>query len=219
MNFAFVSMEYQGIGFPMKNENALVALNEDNIPTHVAHAGEFRQLGTWIPNLSRDMRDRIIQSGSHIDIKFQPDAFAKIIRGSQHSNLHLEYESWREGTIWDNDMKVELYNPIRVTPFQNPQQKLVFADITVYANDLWKSGGYYEREPVRNKSALVCINAESEIIFIAQAHKFRKVSPEELVVHKLPQDQDSLRYDCHGHIKNIQFDHLQWSWEKTTNNV
>ena len=46
MNFAFVSMEYQGVGFPMKNENALVVLNEDNIPTHVAHAGEFRQLGT-----------------------------------------------------------------------------------------------------------------------------------------------------------------------------
>ena len=214
MNFAFVSMEYQGSGFPLKNENALVALNEDNIPTHVAHAGEFRQLGTWIPNLSRDMHDRIIQSGSHIDIKFQPDAFAKIIRGSQHSNLHLEYESWQEFRHFGED--VELYNPVSVIPFSNPQQKLVFADITVYAGDMYdlNRGNYASRDLVRNKSALVCINTESEIIFVAQARKFREVSPEELVVHKLPQDQDSLRYDRHGHRKHIQFDHLNWSWEK-----
>ena len=216
MNFAFVSMEYQELGFPLKNENALVILNEDNQPTHVAHAGEFNQLGTWIPKLSRD---RIIQSGSHIDIKFQPDAFAKIIRGFQHSNLHLEYESWQEFRHFGED--VELYNPVSVIPFSNPQKKLVFADITVYAGDMHdlNRGNYASREPVRNKSALVCINTESEIIFVAQARKFREVSPEELVVHKLPQDQDSLRYDRHGHIKNIQFDHLNWSWEKTTNNV
>lgn len=218
MNFAFVSMEYQSLGPPLKNENALVMLNADNQPTHVAHAGEFNQLGMWILNLSRDMRDRIIQSGSHIDIKFLPDARAKIIGGSKHKELYLNHESWQEGTIWDEE--VELYNPISVSPFENPQQKLVFADITVYADDLWKSGnGYASRMPVRNKSALVCINAESEIIFIAQAHKFRKVSPEELVVHKLPQTQDSLRYERHGHIKNIQFDHLTGSWEKTINNV
>ena len=215
MKFAFVSMEYQDIGFPMKNENALVILNEENQPTHVAHRGVFKQLGTWIPNLSRDMRDRIIQSGSHIDIKFLPDARAKIISGSQHSNLHLEYESWQEGTIWDEDMEVELYNPISVPPFENPEQKLVFADITVYANDLWKSGGYFEREPVRNKSALVCINAKSEIIFIAQAHKFRTVSPEELVVHKLPQNPNDLTYKVYP----IEFDDLSWSWKKTTDNV
>ena len=219
MNFAFVSMEYQDIGFPMKNENALVILNEENQPTHVAHRGVFKQLGTWIPNLSRDMRDRIIQSGSHIDIKFLPDARAKIISGSQHSNLHLNYESWQEGTIWDEDMEVELYTPVSVSPFENPQQKLVFADITIYADDLWKSGGYASKEPVRNKSTLVCINAESEIIFVAQAHKFRKVSPEELVVHKLPQTQDSLNYATYTHFKYIQFDDLNWSWEETTNNV
>ena len=219
MNFAFVSMEYQDIGFPMKNENALVILNEENQPTYVAHRGEFKQLGTWVPNLSREMRDRIIQHGSHIDIKFLPAARAKIISGSQHSNLHLEYESWQEGSIWDEVMEVELYSPVSVSPFENPQQKLVFADITVYADDLWESGGYASKERVRNKSALVCINAESEIVFIAQAHKFRKVSPEELVVHKLPQTQDNLRYDTYVGIKNIQFDHLKWSWENVPNNV
>ena len=122
MNFAFVSMEYQEIGFPLKNENTLVILNESNEPAYVAHAGEFRQLGTSIPSLSRDMRDRIIQSASHIDIKFQPDAFAKIIRGSQHSNLHLEYESWQEFRHFGED--VELYNPVSVIPFSNPQQKI-----------------------------------------------------------------------------------------------
>ncbi len=213
MNFAFVSMEYQALGFPLKNENALVILNEDNRPTHAAYRGVFTQLGMWIPDLSRDMRDRIIQHGSHIDIQYKPLAFAKIINGSQHSNLHLNYESWQEFRhLGDN---VELYNPISVSPFVNPQQKLVFADITVYADDLWRSGnGYASRMPVRNKSALVCINAESEIIFIAQAHKFRKVSPEELIVHKLPQTQDNLRYDTYAYIKNIQFDHLTWSWEK-----
>ena len=213
MKFAFVSMEYQESGFPLKNENALVILNEENQPTHVAHGGVFKQLGTWIPNFSRDMRDRIIQRGLSIDIKFQPDARAKIISGFQHSNLHLEYESWQEGTIWDEDMEVELYNPISVSPFENPQQKLVFADITVYADDLWKSGGYASKERVRNKSALVCINAESEIIFIAQAHKFRKVSSEELIVHKLPQTQDGLNYATYTRSKYIQFDHLTWSWE------
>lgn len=112
MNCAFVSMEYQSFGPPLKNENALVILNEDNQPTHVAHAGEFNQLGTWIPNLSRDMRDRIIQSGSHIDIKFQPDARAKIIGGSKHNELYLNHESWQKGSIWDEE--VELYNPISV---------------------------------------------------------------------------------------------------------
>ena len=209
MNFAFVSMEYQEIGFPLKNENALVILNRDNEPAYVAHRGEFKQLGTWIPSphVDTEFPPRI-----HVDTEFLPHARAKIIGGSQHSNLHLEYESWQQkGTIWDENMEVELYNPISVSPFENPQQKLVFADITVYADDLWKSGGYASREPVRNKSALVCINAESEIIFIAQAHKFRKVSHEELVVHKLPQDPKYKRYSI---AKHIEFDHLNWSWEK-----
>lgn len=212
MKFAFVSMEYQDIGFPMKNENALVILNKKNQPTHVAHAGVFKQLGTWIPSphVDTDFPPRI-----HVDTDFLPHARAKIIGGSQHSNLHLKYESWQKGTIWDENMEVELYDPISVSPFENPQQKLVFADITVYADDLWKSGnGYASRMPVRNKSALVCINAESEIIFIAQAHKFRRVSPEELVVHKLPQTQDSLNYDTDTGFKYIQFDDLDWSWEK-----
>ncbi len=47
MNFAFVSMEYQELGFPLKNENALVILNEDNQPSYVAHEGVFKQLGKW----------------------------------------------------------------------------------------------------------------------------------------------------------------------------
>ena len=106
MNFAFVSMEYQELGFPLKNENALVILNRNNQPSHVAHEGEFKQLGMWIPDFS-----------SHIhDTQFEPLARAKIIGGSQHSNLHLEYESWQKGTIWDEDMEVESYNPISVFP-------------------------------------------------------------------------------------------------------
>lgn len=211
MNFAFVSMEYQELSPPMKNENALVILNEENQPTHVACNGEFKQL--WTPNLTREMRDRMIRRGLPIDIQYEPFAFAKIINGSQHSDLHLEYESWQEATTWDENRHVELYSPVSVSPFESPQQKLVFADITVYADDLWKSGGYASKYLVRNKSALVCINAESEIIFIAQAHKFRKVSPEKLiVVHKLLQDENSLNKD--QHTKNIQFDHLRRSWEK-----
>ena len=110
---------------------------------------------------------------------------------------------------------MELYNPISVSPFVNPQQDLVFADITVDADDLWLSGGYASKERVRNKSALVCINAEFEIIFIAQAHKFRQVSPKELVVHKLPQNKESLNYDTHVGVKHLLFDDLQRSWEKT----
>ena len=215
MNFAFVSMEFQELGFPLKNENALVILNKNNQPLYVAHRGVFKQLGMWIPDFSSHINDRIIESGLRVDTKFEPFAFAKIISSSQHSNLHLEYESWQEGSIWDEVMKVELYNPVSVSPFENPREKLVFADITVYADDLWRSGnGYASRMPVRNKSALVCINEKSEIVFIAQAHKFRKVSPEELVVHKLPQTQDNLRYDTYAGVKNIQFDHLRWSWEK-----
>lgn len=216
MKFAFVSMEYQELGPPMKNENALVILNEENQPTHVAYNGEFNQLGRWTPNLTREMRDRMIQRVP-IHIQYEPLAFAKIINGSQHSNLHLEYESWQEATTWDENRHVELYSPVSVSPFENPQQKLVFADITVYADDLWRSGGYASKELVRNKSALVCINAESEIIFVAQAHKFREVSPEKLIVDKLPQDENSLNKD--QHTKNIQFDHLRRSWEKITNNV
>ena len=210
MNFAFVSMEYQEIGFPLKNENALVILNKDNEPAYVAHRGEFKQLGMWIPDFSSHIHDRIIERGLHIDTQFKPFARAKIIGSSKHNELCLNYELWQEGTIWDEDMEVELYNPISVSPFENLQQKLVFADITVSADDLWKSGGYGSKEPVRNKSALVCINAESEIIFIAQAHKFRKVSPEELVVHKLPQDPKYKKYSI---AKHIEFDHLNWSWE------
>ena len=211
MNFAFVSMEYQELGFPLKNENALVILNEDNEPAYVAHRGEFKQLGTWIPNLSRDMRNRITQSGLHIDIQFEPLARAKIIDGSKHNDLYLNYESWQE--IRHFGKEVDLYNSISVSPFENPQQKLVFADITVYADDLWRSGGYASKELVRNKSALVCINAESEIIFIAQAHKFRKVSLEELIVHKLPQRP---KYKRCSIAKRIEFDHLNFSWENTT---
>ena len=217
MNFAFVSMKYQDLGFPSKNENALVILNEDNQPSYVAHRGVFKQLGMWIPDFSSHINDGIIESGLHVDTQFEPFARAKIINGSQHSNLHLNYESWQEGSIWDEVMEVELYNPISVSPFENPQQKLVFADITVYADDLWKSGnGYASRMPVRNKSALVCINADSEIIFVAQAHKFREVSPEELVVHKLPQDP---KYKRPSIAKHIEFDDLNWSWEKATDNV
>lgn len=212
MNFAFVSMEYQALSPPLKNENALVILDQDNQPSYVAHEGSFKQLGRWIPDLSREIRDRIIQHDLPFDMKFEPYAFAKIIGSSKHNNLCLKYESWQEGTIWDEE--VEPYNPISVSPFVNPQQELVFADITVYADDLWRSGGYASKERVRNKSALVCINAESEIIFIAQAHKFRKVFPEELVVHKLPQKRDSLNSDTYGDVKYIHFDHLSWSWEK-----
>lgn len=212
MNFAFVSMEYQELGPLLKNEKALVILDQDNQPSYVAHEGSFKQLGRWIPDLSRDMRDRIIQHDLPFDMKFEPYAFAKIIGSSRHNNLCLNYESWQEGTIAGE--KVEPYNPISVSPFVNPQQELVFADITVYANDLWRSGGYASKERVRNKSALVCINAESEIIFIAQAHKFRKVSPEELFVHKLPQNKESLNYDTYGGGKYILFDHLRRSWKK-----
>ena len=217
MNFAFVSMEFQELGFPSKNENALVILNKDNQPSYVAHRGVFKQLGMWIPNFSSHINERIIESGLRVNTKFEPFAFAKIISGSQHSNLHLNYESWQEGTIWDEVMEVELYNPISVSPFENPQQKLGFADITVYADDLWKSGnGYASKMPVRNKSALVCINAESEIIFVAQAHKFREVSPEELVVHELPKDP---KYKRPSIAKRIEFDDLTWSWEKDTDDV
>ena len=218
MNFAFVSMEYQELGYPLKNENALVLLNQDNQPTHVAYQGEFHPLGSWIPNLSRDMRDKIARSGQHIEIKFQPYARAKIINSSQHNNFHLNYESWEILNIFGED--VELYNPIFVLPFKNPQEKLVFADITVYAGDMYKQNpNYASKTPVRNKSALVCINAKSEIVYVAQAGKFRKVSPEELVLHKIPQIRDNLRYMTVGPIKIIQFDHLNWSWEKSKNNL
>lgn len=112
------------------------------------------------------------------------------------------------------------YNPRSVSPFENQQQKLVFADITVYADDLWKSNhNYASKMPVRNKSALVCINAESDIIFVAQAYKFRTVSPQELVVHKLPQTKNKLAYKTGSRRKDIEFDHLYWSWEKTTNDI
>lgn len=215
MNFAFVSMEYQELGPPMKNENALVILNEENQPTHVAYNGEFKRLGWWIPNITREVRNRIIRLGVPVNRKYAPLAFAKIIGSSQQRNLHLEYESWQKGTF----MTVELYSPVSVSPFEHPQQKLVFADVTVYADDLSESGGYGRKDPVRNTSALVCINAASEIIFIAQAHKFREVSPEELTVHKLPQDEKSLRYDEGDRpTKNILFDDLRRSWERITHN-
>ena len=213
MNFAFVSMEYQEIGSPLKNENALVILNKNNEPVYVAHRGEFKKLGRWIPDFSSHRHESIIERGLHIDTQFEPFARAKIIDSSKHNDLYLNYASWQE--IRHFGKEVDLYDPISVSPFENPQQKLVFADITVYADDLWRSGnGYASKMPVRNKSALVSINAESEIIFIAQAHKFRKVSPQELIVHKLPQTQDNLRYDTYAYIKNIQFDHLTRSWEK-----
>ena len=230
MIFAFVSMEYQELGFPLKNENALVILNEDNQPSHVAHKGVFKQLGTWfLQGLQSERRKEIINSPEYAkllsdpkfkDLQFRPDAQAKIISESQHkhNDLQLNYDSWQISTSSSED--VELYNPISVSPFENPQQKLVFADITIYAHDLWKSNpNYASKMPVRNKSSLVCINAETEILFVAQAYKFRKVSPQELVVHKLPQTKDKIAYKTNSFTKNIEFDHLNWSWEKSTDNI
>lgn len=113
-----------------------------------------------------------------------------------------------------------IYTILSVLPFENPQQKLVFADITVYAHDLWKTNpNYASKEPVRNKSALVRIKAGREILFVAQANKFRKVSRQELVVHKLPQTKDKLAYKTRSLTKDIEFDHLNWSWEKTNKNI
>ena len=63
MNFAFVSMKYQELSPPLKNENALVILDQDNQPSYIAHDGSFKQLGRWIPDLSNISRDRIIQHG------------------------------------------------------------------------------------------------------------------------------------------------------------
>ena len=231
MIFAFVSMEYQELGFPLKNENALVILNEDNQPSHVAHKGVFKQLGTWfLQGLQSERCKEIINSPEYAkllsdpkikDLQFRPDARAKIISESQHkhNDLQLNYDSWQISTSSSED--VELYNPISVSPFENPQQKIVFADITVYAGDMFERnrGNYASKELVRNKSALVCINAESEILFVAQANKFRKVSPQELVVHKLPQTKDKLAYKTNSFTKNIEFDHLNWSWEQSTDNI
>ena len=220
MNFAFVSMEYQANGFPQKNKNALVILNDDNQPSYVAHEGSFKQLGKWfLEGIEKERKVEIINSPEYQkmlsdpkfkDLQFEPRSRAKIISGIEHSDLHLDYESWETKTPFSED--VELYNPISVPLFEDPEQKLVFADITVCANDLWRSGRYFEKERVRNKSALVCINAESEkIIFVAQARVFREVSPEELVVHKLPQVPNDLTYKVYP----IEFDDLSRSWEKT----
>lgn len=97
MNFAFESMEYQVLGFPLKNEKALVILNEDNQPSHVAHNGVFKQLGTWfLRGLER--RKEIINNPEYAkmlsdpnfkDLQFRPDARAKIISESQYSNWQL----------------------------------------------------------------------------------------------------------------------------------
>ena len=221
MNFAFVSMEFQELGFPLKNENALVILNEDNQPSHVAHEGVFKELGRgFLEGIGKERREEIINDPKYQEMlsdpnfrvsQFEPRSRAKIIRGIEHSDLPLDYESWETKTIFGED--VELYNPISVPPFENPQKKLVFADITVYADNLYNANvNYGRKDRVRNKSALVYINVESEkIIFVAQAQKFRKVSPEELVVHKLPQDPNNLTY----RVYPIEFDHLSWSWEKT----
>ena len=209
----------------------MVILNEDNQPSHVAHKGVFKQLGTWfLQGLQSERRKEIINSPEYAkmlsdpkikDLQFRPDARAKIISASQHkhNDLQLNYDSWQTSTYLGED--VELYNPISVSPFENPQQKIVFADITVYAGDMFERnrGNYASKELVRNKSALVCINAESEILFVAQANKFRKVSPQELVVHKLPQTKDKLAYKTNSFTKNIEFDHLNWSWEKSTDNI
>ncbi len=78
----------------------------------------------------------LLSDPKYRDLHFRPDACAKIISGSQHSNLHLNYESWQASTSFSEN--VELYKPISVSPFENPQQKLVFADITVYAGDMYK---------------------------------------------------------------------------------
>ena len=116
MNFAFVSMEYQEIGFPLKNENALVILNEDNQPPHVAHEGSFKQLGRWfLEGIGKKRREEIMNSPKYQEmlsdpefkgLEFESRSLAKIISGIEHSNLHLEYESWQQkGTIWDENME------------------------------------------------------------------------------------------------------------------
>ena len=87
MNFAFVSMKYQELSPPLKNENALVILDQDNQPSYIAHDGSFKQLGRWIPDLSNISHDRIIQHGLPFDMKFEPHAFAQIIGSSKHTKV------------------------------------------------------------------------------------------------------------------------------------
>ena len=85
------------------------------------------------------------------------------------------------------------------------------ADITTTAKFLWRSNHEYgSREKVRNNSALIVINSENAICFIAQSLKFNYVLPSEVTINKIYES----RVDCG--IKDgreFEFD-SEFVWEK-----
>ena len=192
MHFKFVEI----IDGNEYNDSALVLLNQKRDITHVARHGELFP----VPNY--DFRQR--QSR---------DAGTTIRRVFDSLYFTEQYNRW------------EIYNPLSLVTHQfadeNPVRDLSeenrsgltiqIADITTTAKFLWRSNHEYgSREKVRNKSALIVINSENAICFIAQSLKFNYVLPSEVTINKIYESRE----DCG--IKGgreFEFD-SEFVWEK-----
>ena len=190
MHFKFVEI----IDGSEYNNTALVLLNQKREITHVARQGDL------FPVHNYDFCDRPSENaGTTIRRVFDSLYFTE------------HYNRWEIYNLFLPPQQI-VYDPIEELSEENESGLTIqFADITTTAKFLWRSNHNYGRkEKVRNKSALIVINSENAICFIAQSLKFNYVIPSEVTINKIYES----RADCG--IKNgreFEFD-SEFVWEK-----
>lgn len=190
MHFKFVEiidgMEY--------NDSALVLLNQRREITHVARQGDFFQVHNY------DFGDRPSENaGTTIRRVFDPLYFTE------------HYNQWQTYNLFLPPNQI-VQDPIEELSEENRSGLTIHvADITTTAKFLWRSNhNYASEEKVRNKSALIVINSENAICFIAQSLKFNYVLPSEVIINKIYES----RADCNiMNGKDFEFD-SEFVWEK-----
>lgn len=190
MHFKYVEiidgMEY--------NDSALVLLNQERKITHVARYGDLFPVHNYDfgPSPSEN-------AGTTVRRVFDSLYFTEF------------YNQWQPYKSFSLPNQI-VQDPIEELSEENESGLTIqFADITTTAKFLWRSNlNYANKEKVRNKSALIVINSEDKICFIAQSLKFNYVLPSEVAINKIYES----RTDCNiidG--KEFEFD-SEFVWEK-----
>lgn len=189
MYFKFVEI----IDGEQYNESALVLLNEKRNITHVARCGSLFPVHGY-------------GFGQN-----QSEEFGTTIRHVFDSHYFTEqYNRWQTYNSYLPPNQI-VQDPIEELFEENRNGlTILVADVTTTAKFLWRSNpNYASKDKVHNKSALIVINSENKICFVAQSLKFNYVLPSEVTINKIYKN----RADCNIIDGNdFEFDN-QFVWE------
>lgn len=192
MHFKFVEI----IDGNEYNESALVLLNQKRKITHVARQGDLFP----VPNYDFGQRQS----------RYAGTTIRRVFDSLYFTEQYNRWEIYETSSLVNHQFVDE--DPIRELSEENESGLTIkVADIKTTAKFLWRSNHEYgSKEPVRNKSALIVINSENAICFIAQSLKFNYVLPSEVIINKIYES----RADCNiMDGKEFEFD-SKFVWEK-----